>query len=75
MISLSVSGTFRMILVLVALWLVMRWFMRMQAGHRSAASSAQGRPKGDVRVENAPSHEGIRMDDDRVVDADFEEIK
>ncbi|MCB9185085.1 MAG: hypothetical protein H6591_14340 [Flavobacteriales bacterium] len=71
----SFTGTFRMILVLLALWVVVRWFLRQQGGSRRAPTRPESRPKGDVRIEHAPNHEGIPMDQDRIVDADFEEIK
>lgn len=71
----SFTGTFRMILVLLALWVVVRWFLRQQGGGRRSPARPEPRPKGDVRIENAPRHEGIPMDQDRIVDADFEEIK
>lgn len=75
MIPLSFTGTFRMILVLLVLWALVRWFLRQQAASSRAQGGAQRRPQGDVRIENAPRHEGRAMDDDRIVDADYEEIK
>lgn len=70
----SFNGTVRTILVLVALWLLVRWWMRKQQPARGSAP-ADGRKRGDVRIENIPPGNGGEAPPGRVVDADFEEIK
>jgi hypothetical protein len=73
-VEASLQGTVRIILVLFALWLVLRWLAR-----RNAPPSPNGpspRPRGDVRVEQVEeaSATGGTVEQ-RAVDAEFEEVK
>ncbi|MBK9149150.1 MAG: hypothetical protein IPM12_15200 [Flavobacteriales bacterium] len=70
----SFSGTARLILVLLTIWLVVRWYMRRQQAARRG-DRADGRKPGDVRIENASPSRSGEGPPGRIVDADFEEIK
>jgi hypothetical protein len=85
MIEASLNGTFRTILVLLIVWWLLRFFLRMSAQrqvHRPAPGGGAQRTNevprapGEVRVERtaqdkgrAPGHGPV------IIDADFEEIK
>jgi hypothetical protein len=71
----SFNGTVRTILVLVALWLVVRWWMRRSANGASRQAPRDARKPGDVRIENTPPRGTTNAPAGRIVDADFEEIK
>jgi hypothetical protein len=76
----SLNGTMRIILVLLAVWWVLRLIRRSRmasGGHRMV--SPEQRTKGEVRIEP-----GAKLESDRrsppttsgtIIDADFEEIK
>ena len=82
-IEASFNGTFRMILLLVLAWVVLRWFLRRQGatarGNRANTTTAPPgplRPKGDVRIENVPPNQRPgEKPGGTIIDADFEEIK
>ncbi|MBK9417126.1 MAG: hypothetical protein IPN62_07450 [Flavobacteriales bacterium] len=77
-IEASFSGTFRTIIILVVIWMVLRWFMRKHgSGHAmDTGSSAPDRRRGDVRIENVPpSRPSAPRSGGTIIDADFEEIK
>lgn len=77
---LSASGSFRTILILVILWMVLRMWMRSQDGQMGQGggpsrppSPPDVRPKGEVRIERRePAKPPVHRPD--VEDADFEEI-
>lgn len=71
MILMSFSGTLRMILVLLLVWVVLRFILKLQGRAGKAP-----RRKGDVRIENDRNSgkEGSAPQGD-IIDADFEEIK
>lgn len=73
-VEASIPGTVRVILILVALWLVLRWLAR-RFGTRPHNGHAP-RPRGDVRVEQVEeaSATGGTVEQ-RAVDAEFEEVK
>ena len=77
----SLSGTFRTILVLVILWMVLRFILRMQTRRNGPPAGPTGtdhRRPGEVRIEpTGPSTKdrGRREPGgSTIVDADFEEI-
>lgn len=70
----SFNGAVRTILVLAAIWLVVRWLMRRQQAATPNGPS-DDRKKGEVRIENVPQGKGGNSPQGRIVDADFEEIK
>lgn len=71
-IEASFQGTVRIILVLLVVWMVLRWFAR----RNQAAPKPPKRPPGDVRVEQMNNAGGPHNDlHQRAVDADFEEVK
>ena len=72
MFLLSASATLRTVAVLLILWLVLRWYLRSQAKSTRSKGQVTPRPKGDVRIENAPRQGGR---DQGIIDAEFEEIK
>ncbi len=78
-IEASFSGTVRTIGLLVLIWLVLRWVLRLQqARQRPPGTTTQRgpqRPKGEVRIENIanPKSAGDAAGG-TIVDADFEEI-
>jgi hypothetical protein len=78
-IEASFSGTFRTIVILVVIWLVLRWFLRLQRAkgpsvHRGPVGPE--RPKGEVRIENVPPPKSTgERPGGTIIDADFEEIK
>lgn len=74
----SFTGTFRIILILLVVWWVLRFFVRMQQPKKGSTQQSTGpqRPKGEVRIENVPKHDSSSIPQDgSVTDADFEEIK
>lgn len=78
MLFLSLQGTFRTVLVLVAVWVVLRFIMRFAGASRNARGSFRqappdGREPGDVRIER-PDRKGGRTNGPDVVDADYEEV-
>jgi hypothetical protein len=73
----SVSGTVRVIAVLVLLWLLLSWLRRRSNTHRSYGPKSHEpmRPKGDVRIErpgDPPTNGQTRGG--HITDADFEEV-
>jgi hypothetical protein len=70
----SFNGTFRTILVLVAIWLVLRAILRARA-KSSVSTGPRPRPKGDVRIEQPGTRSGSRSNGGDIIDADYEEIK
>lgn len=78
MLLLSATGTLRLILVLLIVWLVLRAIMRSRQpppGKPPGAhwSAPDQRPKGEVRIERTETPR--RAQQGPVEDADFEEIK
>ena len=85
MIEASFSGTFRTVLVLLIVWWLLRFFLRLGAqrqaqrgGPGDSVRRTHGSPRapGEVRVERTgqekdrgPGHGPV------IIDADFEEIK
>ena len=85
MIEASLNGTFRTILVLLIVWWLLRFFLRMSAQRQAHRHGTGGgaqrtnevpRAPGEVRVERTaqdkhrmPGHGPV------IIDADFEEIK
>ena len=79
MILLSFTGTLRLVLILLILWVLLRMFIRAQQGGPASGGSTnwarrEDRPKGDVRIEQAGDERRTR-DRGPVEDADFEEIR
>ncbi len=81
----SVTGTLRIIAVLLLIWVVLR-LLRNRFGGASARrpanwASPEQRPKGEVRIEKAPPGTVRNEDPSKgqpkgsVSDADFEEVK
>ncbi len=83
-IEASLSGTFRTILVLVIVWWLLRFFLRMQAARRAGSTFSDPsaandrRAPGEVRIEQTPLNgrprQGGRSGPD-IIDVDFEEVK
>lgn len=71
----SLNGTLRTILVLLALWWLIRLFMRTRRQPTAGHARPSERPKGDVRIEDPRKDQSSAMPSGRIVDADFEEIK
>lgn len=83
----SVTGTLRIIAVLLLIWAVLRLLRNRfsAAAQRKSPNWARPdqRPKGEVRIEQAPpdvrpkgrSTDPDHAADDHVSDADFEELK
>ncbi|MFN3876543.1 MAG: hypothetical protein ACK4L7_11605 [Flavobacteriales bacterium] len=71
----SFTGTARLLIVLVAIWLVARWWMRRSAAAAAHAAQRGDREPGDVRIDRAPPRNTAAGPRGRIVDADFEEIK
>ncbi|MBK9175520.1 MAG: hypothetical protein IPM46_04120 [Flavobacteriales bacterium] len=71
----SFNGTLRTILVLLALWWLIRLFMRSHRQPTASRERPMARPKGDVRIEDPRKDQSPTMPSGRIVDADFEEIK
>jgi hypothetical protein len=74
LILLSASGTLRLILILLVIYLVLRVIMRSRNNGKPPGgqwTNDASRPKGEVRIErpNDPRSRG------NVEDADYEEIK
>ncbi|MBL7982473.1 MAG: hypothetical protein JNL52_11775 [Flavobacteriales bacterium] len=83
-IEASLSGTFRTILVLVIVWWLLRFFLRMQAARQSGNSSRNTyagqdrRAPGEVRIEQAPNNARptqAKHSGPDIIDVDFEEVK
>ncbi len=77
---LSATGTLRIILVLVVLWLALRLFLRVQQARREGPTGTHWaprdeRPRGQVRVERVDDRSGRNSDHGRIEDADYEEIR
>ncbi len=79
LLEASFAGTLRTILVLVALWWVLRMLLRYQQQRRIPPvhhSSGPQRPKGEVRIERPESGPTrTARPGATIIDADFEEIK
>lgn len=77
MFLLSGTGTLRLILILLILWLLMRaWVKSRTAGGKPPGThwtTPEHRPKGEVRIERPETVK--RAQQGPVEDADFEEIK
>lgn len=78
MLLLSATGTLRLILVLVIVWLLLRAFMRSRQpvpGRPPGThwSPPDNRSKGEVRIERTEPQRPVQHGP--VEDADFEEIK
>lgn len=71
----SFNGTVKTILILLALWWVVRLIMRARSPHRPTGTTAVKRPVGDVRIEDAPKDASARRAHGTIIDADYEEIK
>lgn len=71
----SFSGTARVILVLLAIWLLVRWWMRRSAPTQGPVRRGDARPPGDVRIDDLRREGGGKPQRGHVIDADFEEIK
>ncbi|MCW5899089.1 MAG: hypothetical protein KIT10_07440 [Flavobacteriales bacterium] len=78
-IEASLTGTLRIIGILLLIWVVLR-LLRNRVGsgrkrdHRW--SEPDGRPKGDVRIEPVPGRKGTNSGSEgQVSDADYEEVK
>lgn len=69
----SFNSTLRTILVLLVLWWLLRMFMRAQRARSAGPKAGPARPKGDVRIENAPP-KGPSRGDHGIIDAEYEEI-
>ncbi len=80
MYLLSANGTLRTILILLIIWQLLRLWMKVRAKNENAGpgsthwTTAQTRPKGEVRIEKLQDvhHSTPPLD---VEDADFEVIK
>lgn len=72
----SLNGTLRTILVLVAVWWLLRMVLRYQNARTMGNTNGPTRPKGDVRIDDAASAgRGTRSTDGHIIDAEYEEIK
>ena len=80
-VEASLSGTFRILLVLLAVWWLLRMVrrIRMQQGGAYRRVSPDDRSQGEVRIEPLPrTPGGARMEPERqptITDADYEEVK
>jgi len=83
-IESSLSGTFRTILVLLVVWWLLRFFLRMQAARQAGSSSRNTyaghdrRAPGEVRIEQASSNvrpKPAGRSGPDIIDVDFEEVK
>ncbi len=80
LLLLSATGTLRIILVLVVLWLALRLVLRMQQARQGRPPGThwaprEDRPRGDVRVERAGDPRATQGSGGRIEDADYEEIR
>jgi hypothetical protein len=75
MAEASFTGTVKAILILLALWWVVRWLMRARAPLNSSGPGGAKRPVGDVRIEEVPKDARGRTLSGTIIDADYEEIK
>ncbi|MBL7965018.1 MAG: hypothetical protein JNM31_14385 [Flavobacteriales bacterium] len=73
MIILSFTGTLRTIVVLVLIWMLLRWLLRRSSGRPPGTRRVppDGRPPGDVRIEHSDNIANYG----HVQDADYEEIR
>lgn len=78
MYLLSVNGTLRTIVILLIIWWVVRWWMRLRSKGQGTRQrhwvSDDRRPKGDVRIEQVERPKP-RPEDPGVEDAEYEVIK
>ena len=77
---LSATGTLRIILILVVVWLALRLVLRMQQARQGRPPGTHWavrdeRSRGDVRVERADDRRGAQHSGGRIEDADYEEIR
>ncbi len=75
MAEASFSGTVKVILILLALWWVVRWIARARAPLDSTGPGSVKRPVGDVRIEEVPKDGRGRTPGGTIIDAEYEEIK
>lgn len=72
----SLNGTLRTILVLVAVWLLLRMVVRHRNTRGTGRPGGPARPKGDVRIDDLRGSGGDRHGPgDHITDAEYEEIK
>lgn len=72
----SLNGTLRTILVLVALWWLLRMILRYQNARTAGNTNGPARSKGEVRIDDAKgAGRGSRTSDGHIIDAEYEEIK
>jgi hypothetical protein len=79
-IQASVTGTFRIIAVLILIWVVLRLLRNRFGGGTTRKPTnwapPEQRPKGEVRIERIKDPEkGSTHKPGSVTDADFEEVK
>ncbi|MBV6406259.1 MAG: hypothetical protein IT228_02955 [Flavobacteriales bacterium] len=80
LLLLSATGTLRIILVLVVLWLALRLVLRMQQARQGRPPGThwaprEDRARGHVRVERAEGDRAAPGTGGRIEDADYEEIR
>ncbi|MBK9536454.1 MAG: hypothetical protein IPO10_15035 [Flavobacteriales bacterium] len=78
----SMPGTLRTILILIAVWWILRMLMKRNITKRSSGNAhstterpLDQRPKGEIRVENVRPDKDSSVTNGTITDADFEEIK
>lgn len=79
MILLSATGTLRLILILLILWMLLRMVVRARQGEAAGRKDTrwardEQRPRGEVRIERA-GEERRERGRGPVEDVDFEEIR
>lgn len=74
-VEASFTGTARLLLLLIGIWLVARWWMRRAAATAARPAARDDRKPGDVRIEHVPPRGAANGPAGRAVDAEFEEIK
>ncbi|MBK8226561.1 MAG: hypothetical protein IPK70_05245 [Flavobacteriales bacterium] len=75
MAEASFTGTVKVILILLALWWVVRLIVRARAPLDAAGPRSAKRPVGDVRIEEVQKNERGRTPGGTIIDAEYEEIK
>jgi len=79
-VEASVTGTLRIIAVLIMVWAVLRLIMNRSNAAKARKSTnwtaTEQRPKGEVRIERVKDAEkGGGRDPGSITDAEFEEVK